>query len=197
MQALFEALVFSGCAMTLQGSSLPASGGEHLVSHTLDMMSHQDGRPHDLHGRQVGVATLFVAELYQRMMRVDEPSFSPAVPPFDAALWGSIGPAVHAELLRKRDRMEQTCRALARPGSWEALRRELMPRLRDPGAIKSCLKRAGGAHRIEDLGCSRERFLTAVRNCSVIRARFTSIDLANAMGLLPGCAEEIVEQWLV
>jgi hypothetical protein len=31
----------------------------------------------------------------------------------------------------------------------------------------------------------------------VIRARFTSIDLANAMGLLPGCAEEIVEQWLV
>ena len=61
--------------MTLQGSSLPASGGEHLVSHTLDMMSHVDGVPHDLHGRQVGVSTILVAAMYERALAIETPIF--------------------------------------------------------------------------------------------------------------------------
>ncbi len=46
--ALFNALLYSGIAMTVIGTSAPASGGEHLFSHTLDMMSSIDGIPHDL-----------------------------------------------------------------------------------------------------------------------------------------------------
>ena len=47
--------------MTMAETSAPASGGEHLISHSLDMMSSIDGQPHDLHGRQVGIGTILAA----------------------------------------------------------------------------------------------------------------------------------------
>jgi glycerol-1-phosphate dehydrogenase [NAD(P)+] len=196
VRGLFEALVYSGCAMTLQGSSLPASGGEHLVSHTLDMLAHVDGGRHDLHGRQVGVATILAAALYQRILALEAPTFRPVDPPFDAALWGPIAGAVKVEWEKKREKMAQACAYLSAPGRWAEVRAELAPILRAPAGIKDCLRRSGAAHRWADLGCTRPRFLTAVQQCASIRARFTSIDLAWATGVLPGAAEEIVAEWL-
>lgn len=196
IQALFDALVWSGCAMTLQGSSLPASGGEHLISHTLDMLAHVDGIQHDLHGRQVGVGTIFAAALYQRMITIDSPTFRQAGAPFDPALWGSIAPAVQTEHIRKQERIEQACRFLSLPESWSQLRSELGPILRRPQDIKNCLAKSGAAHRVADIGCSRDRFLTAVIHCGAMRARFTSIDLAWTLGVLPDAAAEIVDELL-
>jgi glycerol-1-phosphate dehydrogenase [NAD(P)+] len=56
---LATALLLNGVAMALAGTSRPASGSEHLISHALDQLSV---RPR-LHGLQVGVATLVVAHL--------------------------------------------------------------------------------------------------------------------------------------
>ena len=63
LEALFHGLLLTGAAMTMAETSSPASGGEHLISHTLDMMSFIDGKPHDLHGRQVGVGTILTADI--------------------------------------------------------------------------------------------------------------------------------------
>ena len=197
VQSLFEALVWSGCAMTLQGSSLPASGGEHLVSHTLDMLAHVDGQKHDLHGRQVGVATIFVAALFEKLLAVPRPRFTPVEVPFDAKLWGPIAGAVAVQHKKKMARMREACRLLSAPDVWEEAKAEIASVLLTPERIKSCLKDAKAAHRLADIGCSRERFLVAVRHCAAIRGRFTSIDLAWAAGLLPDAAEEIVDRWLV
>ena len=196
VHALFEALIFSGCAMTLQGSSLPASGGEHLISHTLDMLAHVGGGRHDLHGRQVGVGTIFAAALYQRVLALPEPAFRPVEPPFDEQRWGPIAGAVRVEWEKKKAKLKEACAALSQPGRWQAVRAQLIPVVRDPASIKDCLRRAGAAHRWSDLQCSRERFLTAVSQCASIRARFTSIDLAWVTGVLPEAAEPIVAQWL-
>jgi glycerol-1-phosphate dehydrogenase [NAD(P)+] len=56
---LATALMLNGIAMEICGSSRPASGGEHLISHALDATS---ARPR-LHGLQVGVATYLVSIL--------------------------------------------------------------------------------------------------------------------------------------
>jgi glycerol-1-phosphate dehydrogenase [NAD(P)+] len=196
MRALFEALVLSGCAMTLQGSSMPASGGEHLISHTLDMTSHAHHLEHDLHGRQVGVATIFAAALYQKLMQLEAPSFSHTEVPFERQAWGHIAAAVEVEHEKKCRRVADACARLSEPGRWSTIKERLTPALRDPARIKRCLERSGAAHRLEDIGCSRERFLMAVHNCSAMRERFTSIDLARAAGLLPACAEELIDTWL-
>lgn len=62
MRLLATALLLNGVAMSLAGTSRPASGSEHLISHALDQVSV---RPR-LHGLQVGVATYVIAHLQQQ-----------------------------------------------------------------------------------------------------------------------------------
>jgi glycerol-1-phosphate dehydrogenase [NAD(P)+] len=56
---LAEGLIQSGIAMNIAGSSRPASGAEHLISHALDTILDKP-KPH---GIQVGFATLFTQVL--------------------------------------------------------------------------------------------------------------------------------------
>ncbi len=56
---LGTALMLNGIAMEICGSSRPASGSEHLISHALDEIT---GGTH-LHGIQVGLATYVVSRL--------------------------------------------------------------------------------------------------------------------------------------
>jgi glycerol-1-phosphate dehydrogenase [NAD(P)+] len=59
MKLLGTALLLNGISMSICGSSRPASGSEHLISHALDSIS----TPPRLHGLQVGVATYLVSRL--------------------------------------------------------------------------------------------------------------------------------------
>jgi glycerol-1-phosphate dehydrogenase [NAD(P)+] len=54
-----KALVSSGVAMSIAGSSRPASGAEHLFSHQLDRLAPGEA----LHGHQVGVGSIVTAYL--------------------------------------------------------------------------------------------------------------------------------------
>ncbi|WP_423751229.1 NAD(P)-dependent glycerol-1-phosphate dehydrogenase [Salinirarus marinus] len=56
-----KALVSSGVAMSIAGSSRPASGAEHLISHQLDRLAPDAA----LHGHQVGVGSLVTAYLHE------------------------------------------------------------------------------------------------------------------------------------
>ncbi|MFB6102216.1 MAG: NAD(P)-dependent glycerol-1-phosphate dehydrogenase [Haloplanus sp.] len=56
-----KALVSSGVAMSIAGSSRPASGAEHLFSHRLDRIAPDRA----LHGHQVGVGSIIVAYLHE------------------------------------------------------------------------------------------------------------------------------------
>lgn len=62
IRLLATALMLNGVAMEIAGSSRPASGSEHLISHALDALNP---RPR-LHGLQVGVATYLVSHLQGR-----------------------------------------------------------------------------------------------------------------------------------
>jgi glycerol-1-phosphate dehydrogenase [NAD(P)+] len=59
VRLLATSLMLNGIAMEVCGSSRPASGSEHLISHALDRIS---ARPR-LHGLQVGVAAYLVSLL--------------------------------------------------------------------------------------------------------------------------------------
>lgn len=65
---LMRALVASGLAMQAYGSSRPASGSEHHLSHLWEM--HCINEPVSaLHGEKVGVATLILLALYREIER--------------------------------------------------------------------------------------------------------------------------------
>jgi glycerol-1-phosphate dehydrogenase [NAD(P)+] len=57
---LATALMLNGISMAICGSSRPASGSEHLISHALDQLCV----PPHLHGFQVGMATYLISQLY-------------------------------------------------------------------------------------------------------------------------------------
>ncbi len=61
IRLLATALMLNGISMEMCGSSRPASGSEHLISHALDAIST---RPR-LHGLQVGIATYIVSILQE------------------------------------------------------------------------------------------------------------------------------------
>jgi len=71
LSVLIEALLRSGISMVLAGSSAPASGGEHLISHLWDMTAHWHGRTPALHGEQTGVTTLISLCLYAKLLSLD------------------------------------------------------------------------------------------------------------------------------
>jgi glycerol-1-phosphate dehydrogenase [NAD(P)+] len=60
MSVLIEALVSSGAAMGITGSSRPASGSEHKFSHAIDRITSKKGA---LHGEQCGVGTILMSYL--------------------------------------------------------------------------------------------------------------------------------------
>lgn len=65
LQPLCGALVMSGIAMEVAGSSRPASGSEHLISHAYDTIAASP----TLHGVQVAVATLATTWLQRNRWR--------------------------------------------------------------------------------------------------------------------------------
>ena len=195
MAALFHGLLLTGVAMTMAESSAPASGGEHLISHTLDMWSSLDGATHDLHGRQVGIGTVLTSELYRRVLDVESPSFSRPSMDVDKEFWGELSGEVETQSAQKIGRLQKAVEILSQRDAWDRLREEVKPFLRSPEQIHNCLKRAGAAFRAEDIGYSRERLERALLHAHEMRSRFTILDLARLVGVLPRAAAEIVREW--
>jgi len=61
---LVKALIGSGVAMSIAGSSRPASGSEHLFSHALDLLSRKYGFKSAPHGLQCGVGAIMMMWLH-------------------------------------------------------------------------------------------------------------------------------------
>lgn len=57
---IVEALISTGVAAGIAGSSRPCSGSEHLISHALDVISPGNG----LHGEKCGISTILMSKLH-------------------------------------------------------------------------------------------------------------------------------------
>ncbi len=121
IRLLGTALLLNGISMSICGSSRPASGSEHLISHALDSLSK---RPR-LHGLQVGVATYLVSLLQGQNSGpiadlFDITGFWQAIAndPFDRAEWLEacrVAPSIKPDfytILSSRDCLPEIERAL-------------------------------------------------------------------------------------
>jgi glycerol-1-phosphate dehydrogenase [NAD(P)+] len=76
--ALMEALVEVGIAMAYVGTSRPASGSEHHLSHFFEITGILNGTPYLPHGTDVAYSSVLTARLREEILRRD-----PARVPFD------------------------------------------------------------------------------------------------------------------
>jgi glycerol-1-phosphate dehydrogenase [NAD(P)+] len=193
--ALASALTLSGLSMGIAGSTAPASGTEHLISHLIDIRSTHDGEPLRLHGAQVGVATVIAAQLWARFLSSFDPgAFDvdrsiPDEASVEAAVLGAFADfdpsgAVGAECwhdcankLAKWKASRPRLEALVR--DWSSIRAELAAALKSPQELARALREAGAVTCFADLepGVTLEAVRWAVERLPFMRERFTIADL--------------------
>lgn len=184
---LARTLVLSGFGMTVCGGSYPASQGEHLISHYVEMRRPTDG-PESFHGEQVGVTTLTMARLQERMLAGGPPRVAPTRVDEAAVtchFGPELGPDCWRELAAKRlDAAAAAALSQRLVAGWEVWRARLAAVTRPARALADVLRRAGAPTTPEDLGWPRPFYREAVRHAREIRNRFTFLDLAADAGVL-------------
>jgi glycerol-1-phosphate dehydrogenase [NAD(P)+] len=181
MRALARTLLLSGLGMTLCGGSYPASQGEHLVSHYIDMFA-PPARADYLHGEQVAVATLATARLQERVL-AQEPPECAATQETEATLAGRFGEEIGRSCWRE---FSQKALSAATAQARTARLREVWPELRaaqqrvalGASRIERVLRRAGAPVTPEAIGVSEPFFERAMREARYLRNRLTFLDLA-------------------
>jgi glycerol-1-phosphate dehydrogenase [NAD(P)+] len=197
---LTAGLLLSGMAMDVAGTSAPASGAEHLVSHYLDMFHFARGGPHDLHGCQVGVATLAVARLYEYLLAADINAIEPpAHEPWEALgqrleshfgpLWRAVEP-VARQVYGDHDARQTRLETLRE--NWPRTRAALRAILGEDPASPQDLIRAGAPVRFADIGVAPSGARDALLHARFVRARYTVLDLAADLGVLRPWVDDLL-----
>ena len=189
---LHRVLTLCGLGISFTGMSNHGSMGEHQISHYIDCFAGSK-HPGTLHGQQVGVASLTMARLQQRMLAEPAP---PVVRPtvIDAAgmaarMGDDVARECLAEFRRKAFDAEGASRFNTHLASiWPALRAELAPFIIPVADMERMLAEAGGPRTAEGLGLDRGFYQEAVLHCREMRNRFSFLDIAADAGQLAAFA---------
>ena len=194
VMGLFHGLLISGVAMSLAGSSAPASGGEHLVSHFWDMREPITGREPELHGLQVGVGIILSTACYRKLRELDAADLPQQAEELFAAtaaripdIWGPYAAEVAKQFQGKRDSLEQFNTLL--PEKWDELQ-TLFHQVQPPEYFADLFARTGAPFNLEAFRLTEEEFMLAALNSRAIRERITVLDLAAHAGVLEAAARE-------
>lgn len=203
---LMEGLVMSGLAMQRYRSSRTASGAEHQFSHLWEMegLGHDEDPPLS-HGFKVGVGTVAIAALYERMLLKDLTDIDvdgicrrwPGRDEVERRVREAhpnpvMARAAVEEALAKHPTAGELRRRLVRlTQGWEALRGRLREQLLPPGELRRLLAEAGCPTSPREIGLGWESFRQTYARAQTIRRRYTVLDLALESGLLEECVEEL------
>lgn len=69
IEKIVNGLITSGMGIAYSGSSRPASGTEHMIGQTWEIMDLESGRELQLHGHDVGTATFVAISMYRKLYR--------------------------------------------------------------------------------------------------------------------------------
>ncbi len=96
---VIKALVSSGVAMSIAGSSRPASGAEHKFSHALDRLAKAPA----LHGEQCGIGAIMMMSLHRGNWQSIRDALAAIGAPTKAGQIGISGEEVIQALVRAKD----------------------------------------------------------------------------------------------
>lgn len=94
VKVLMEALVIVGIAMAFAGSSRPASGSEHHLSHYFEITGILRGEPYFPHGIDVAYSTVITAQLREALLENNWPDapYRPGRAEYEAEIRRIYGP---------------------------------------------------------------------------------------------------------
>jgi glycerol-1-phosphate dehydrogenase [NAD(P)+] len=156
---LMELLLLGGLGMTLCKGSYPASQGEHMIAHTMEML-YGDQLPETFHGEQIGVTTLVMAQLQERILAQKN-------------LQLPLKPLPEKEInLNKINELNEILTQ-----KWTEIRQTIKKMTQPYTKIFSVLDAIAAPKTPESLGWRDDWFLEAVAKTPTTRNRFTFLDL--------------------
>jgi glycerol-1-phosphate dehydrogenase [NAD(P)+] len=190
---IMDGLNLGGISMIIAGSSSPASGGEHLISHFLDMYAHQNKiEPFSFHGLQVGTGIYISSLIYDlvRDFKSDE-----------------IGKRIEKRKIDYDEKFEKICSLFPSsknilkkifdkkikvieeikeklPLKWEEIKKEAMPMVYSPSEIEKFLKKAECPLHLSEICDDKKLIKNAILLSRFIRERITILDIADETGIL-------------
>jgi glycerol-1-phosphate dehydrogenase [NAD(P)+] len=206
VETLMIGLIQSGISMAMAGASSPASGGEHLISHYLDMTQEGWGWESDLHGRQVAVATLMTGRLYEfvrertlkgvdveaaRARAIDlEQARQDSLAHFEPLLGTKVAEEIAQIMLTKAGPQGGGPSVIERlaadpQGFWQQVGRLMRP----TDSTEHAYLLAGVPTKPADIGLTPKHARAAFLYGRHIRNRYTILDLASELGLLEEAAD--------
>lgn len=187
-------LTLGGLGIAVVGLSHPGSMGEHQISHWIDSFAGVL-HPGTVHGQQVGVASVTMARLQEKLLAMED---APQVKPtrFDEAAIRARYPAAAVEDCLKATRAkvldaEAAARFNAKLAAlWPELRQVLKAMMIPADQMAAHLRAAGGGATPAEIGLDPALYADALRYSREMRDRYSMLDLAADMGILEDFIEE-------
>lgn len=176
MEVLMRSLLLSGLGMVLCGGSYPASQGEHMIAHSMEMV-FGSRLPFSYHGEQIAVTTLTMLALQHRLLgqaRVlcdgwsDEVGMREFFGDDLAVMCLDEVAEKRALLMDGQDRLD-VC--------WGGVRERLSGVLLDVSQVEGALSAVGAPVSAEALGWDMVQYRRAVQYAKWGRDRVTFLDL--------------------
>jgi glycerol-1-phosphate dehydrogenase [NAD(P)+] len=168
--------------------------GEHMMSHYIDMFAG-DAHPGTLHGEQVGVTSLTMSRLQNRILsKASPPILLPTNIDADGmvARYGKeigqncIKQVEHKALDRKKaDEFNHFLEE-----NWDGLSARLRDVMLPTKQLWQAMEEIGAPKTATELGLSQDFYREVVIHSREIRDRFTMLDVAGDSGMLEAFAAE-------
>lgn len=173
---IFEALLKTGIGMSFTQNSRPASGAEHVVAHLIECLELLEGKAPNLHGEDVGVCTLELLKLYNRL--ADRPQVRTHPERVD---WQSVydvyGPmAADVEKMNFPDNITDGITADAIRENWPEICR-IIKSVPSYESCRTAMQKAGCKCTVQDIEKPAELFRTAMVYSPFMRRRMTLLRL--------------------
>jgi glycerol-1-phosphate dehydrogenase [NAD(P)+] len=180
MRLLAATLVLSGFGMYLAGGSYPASQGEHMIAHTMEM-AYGNIMPHSYHGEQIGITTLTMAKIQENIVnssgfRVKEGIIPQAFAGFFSAQIEQECMAEYQVKQFTKEKMDEINHRLEI--DLQRICLEISAVMLPYNLLQKTLDDAGCCMQPENIGWIQPDYQQAVDFAKFSRGRFTFLDLA-------------------
>ena len=180
-------LILSGLAMQMTGTSRPASGAEHHISHMIEMAPEGPGISSEtLHGEKVGVGTLLAAQEYQSILCAKNIAFRDYIPEKQQKIKELFGNVIAEEMIKENEKdtaVSITGQALQE--HWSEIC-DVLKEIKDADELKKLYEKAGIKSSLSDIGIDEGKKDLLLAYSYLVRNRLTLMRMRKCLVLKKG-----------
>lgn len=179
--ALCNLSLLSGLGMYICGGSHPASQGEHLIHHYMEMMF--DGKyHHTYHGEQIAVTAISTAFLQSEILAIDNLQINPTFYS-EKPILKHFGVEKGSKFLNecaKKEISSEKAKEINKNLSenWQKIRAQIIATQISAAKMTEIIKKVNGPFTYKHLGWEHIDYNSAIKFSLFMRDRFTFLDLA-------------------